>query len=65
TCRQNRCCKNGSDHRFRFTRLSGLIICSQATRPSKNARLQKIAKQSRAKRAGVKLPALGIIFFFT
>ncbi|PXK03386.1 hypothetical protein DMR34_29175 [Klebsiella variicola] len=20
TCRQNRCCKNGSDHRFRFLR---------------------------------------------
>lgn len=48
-----------------FTRLSGLMICSQATRPSRKARLQKIAKQSSTKRAGVKFPTVAIDFFFT
>ncbi|WP_224776054.1 IncL/M type plasmid replication protein RepC, partial [Citrobacter freundii] len=34
TCRQNRCCKNGSDHRFRFLR-----------RPQLNLYLPKDAKR--------------------
>ncbi|MBT9725749.1 hypothetical protein GPK76_15470, partial [Escherichia coli] len=33
TCRQNRCCKNGSDHRFRFLRRSLEEVLRQAGIP--------------------------------
>ncbi|MBQ5049060.1 hypothetical protein FD813_30130, partial [Klebsiella pneumoniae] len=48
TCRQNRCCKNGSDHRFRFLR------CPLKDRPvlmgaaAKRGYLLTLAEEERA-----------------
>jgi hypothetical protein len=41
------------------------MICSQATRASKNTRLHRIAMQSKAKRNGVKFAAGLKDLFFT